>query len=224
MEVASHVSQPLRGDTTIGPCASRSITPAALRWRRHPMSRKPRCRSRSARSRRQLNGQFGYKLSYKREDCMRRCFIPKNAPSTAIKRCEAPSYLPAIKERAMSEDNLLRSIARGDRHAFVELHRVDYRRLVRYLATRIPTSRSADEIIATPSWLYGAVPVSFDGNGSSTDRGIGKLHRDYCDRRRIDFHGNRGWDRGRSAAAIGPSASRASATNSTAMLKAPMTP
>jgi len=102
----------------------------------------------------------------------------------------------------MSEDNLLRSIARGDRHAFVELYR----------------------IIATPSWLYGAVPVSFDGNGSSTDRGIGKLHRDYCDRRRIDFHGNRGWDRGRSAAAIGPSASRASATNSTAMLKAPMTP
>jgi RNA polymerase sigma-70 factor (ECF subfamily) len=47
----------------------------------------------------------------------------------------------------MSEDNLLRSIAHGDRHAFEELYRVYYRRLTRFLATRIPTSHSADEII-----------------------------------------------------------------------------
>jgi hypothetical protein len=62
----------------------------------------------------------------------------------------------------MSEDNLLRSIARGDRRASEELYRVYYRRLAPYLATRIPTSHSADEIIAIPSWSYGAVPVSFD--------------------------------------------------------------
>jgi RNA polymerase sigma-70 factor (ECF subfamily) len=47
----------------------------------------------------------------------------------------------------MSEDNLMKSIARGDRQAFEELYRVYYRRLARYLATRIPTSHSADEII-----------------------------------------------------------------------------
>ena len=47
----------------------------------------------------------------------------------------------------MSEDNLLASVARGDRHAFEELYRVYYRRLIRFLATRIPTSHSADEII-----------------------------------------------------------------------------
>jgi RNA polymerase sigma-70 factor, ECF subfamily len=47
----------------------------------------------------------------------------------------------------MSEDNLLRSIARGDRHAFEELYRIYYRRLARYLSTRIPPSHSADEII-----------------------------------------------------------------------------
>jgi RNA polymerase sigma-70 factor, ECF subfamily len=47
----------------------------------------------------------------------------------------------------MSEDNLMKSIARGDRRAFEELYRVYYRRLAGYLATRIPTSHSADEII-----------------------------------------------------------------------------
>ena len=47
----------------------------------------------------------------------------------------------------MSEDHLLASVARGDRHAFEELYRVYYRRLIRFLATRIPTSHSADEII-----------------------------------------------------------------------------
>ena len=47
----------------------------------------------------------------------------------------------------MSEDNLLRSIARGDRDAFEELYRVYYRRLTRFLARLIPTSHSADEII-----------------------------------------------------------------------------
>src|ERR1700677_1086611 len=50
-------------------------------------------------------------------------------------------------ERDMSEDHLLESVARGDRRAFEELYRVYYRRLARYLATRIPTSHSADEII-----------------------------------------------------------------------------
>ena len=64
-----------------------------------------------------------------------------------IKRGDAPPFLPAIKETAMSEDNLLRSIARGDRHAFEELYRVYYRRLTRFLARRIPASHSADEII-----------------------------------------------------------------------------
>jgi RNA polymerase sigma-70 factor (ECF subfamily) len=47
----------------------------------------------------------------------------------------------------MSEVLLLESVARGDRHAFEELYRVYYRRLARYLATRIPGSYSADEII-----------------------------------------------------------------------------
>jgi RNA polymerase sigma-70 factor, ECF subfamily len=47
----------------------------------------------------------------------------------------------------MSEYHLLESVARGDRRAFEELYRVYYRRLVRYLATRIPPSHSADEII-----------------------------------------------------------------------------
>jgi len=47
----------------------------------------------------------------------------------------------------MSEDHLLKSIARGDRRAFEELYRCYYRRLAKYLAQRLPPSHSADEII-----------------------------------------------------------------------------
>jgi RNA polymerase sigma-70 factor, ECF subfamily len=47
----------------------------------------------------------------------------------------------------MSEDHLLKSIARGDRRAFEELYRCYHQRLARYLARRIPPSHSADEII-----------------------------------------------------------------------------
>jgi RNA polymerase sigma-70 factor (ECF subfamily) len=47
----------------------------------------------------------------------------------------------------MSEDLLLKSVARGDERAFEELYRRYYRRLARFLAKRIPPSQSADEII-----------------------------------------------------------------------------
>jgi RNA polymerase sigma-70 factor (ECF subfamily) len=47
----------------------------------------------------------------------------------------------------MSEDHLLASVARGDRRAFEQLYRCYYRRLTRYLARRLPSSHSADEII-----------------------------------------------------------------------------
>jgi RNA polymerase sigma-70 factor (ECF subfamily) len=47
----------------------------------------------------------------------------------------------------MSEAHLLQSVARGDRRAFEQLYRCYYRRLTRYLARRLPSSHSADEII-----------------------------------------------------------------------------
>ena len=47
----------------------------------------------------------------------------------------------------MSEDVLLKSIAGGDQCAFEELYRCYYQRLKRFLAKRIPSSHSADEII-----------------------------------------------------------------------------
>jgi RNA polymerase sigma-70 factor (ECF subfamily) len=47
----------------------------------------------------------------------------------------------------VSDTNLLKSIARGDRRAFEELYRGYYRRLTRYLARRLPPSHSAEEII-----------------------------------------------------------------------------
>ena len=47
----------------------------------------------------------------------------------------------------MSEDQLLESVARGDRRAFEQLYRRYYRRLKKYLARRLPPSHSADEII-----------------------------------------------------------------------------
>ena len=47
----------------------------------------------------------------------------------------------------MSEDQLLESIARGDRRAFDELYRYYYRRLKTFLFRRLPPSHSVDEII-----------------------------------------------------------------------------
>ena len=47
----------------------------------------------------------------------------------------------------MSEALLLKSVASGDHRAFEELYRRYYRPLARFLATRIPRSHSADEII-----------------------------------------------------------------------------
>jgi RNA polymerase sigma-70 factor (ECF subfamily) len=47
----------------------------------------------------------------------------------------------------VSEALLLQSVARGDQRAFEELYRRYYRRLVRFLAKRIPPSHSPDEII-----------------------------------------------------------------------------
>ncbi len=47
----------------------------------------------------------------------------------------------------MPQGLLLKSIARGDRHAFDELYRHYYPRLGRYLAKRFPPSYSTDEII-----------------------------------------------------------------------------
>jgi RNA polymerase sigma-70 factor (ECF subfamily) len=47
----------------------------------------------------------------------------------------------------MSEEHLLKSIARGDGRAFEVLYRRYYLRLKRYLARRLPPSHSADEII-----------------------------------------------------------------------------
>jgi RNA polymerase sigma-70 factor (ECF subfamily) len=47
----------------------------------------------------------------------------------------------------MSEEHLLKSIARGDGRAFEALYRCYYSRLTRYLARRLPPSHSADEII-----------------------------------------------------------------------------
>jgi RNA polymerase sigma-70 factor, ECF subfamily len=47
----------------------------------------------------------------------------------------------------VSEALLLKSVARGDQRAFEELYRRYYRPLARFLATRIPRSHSADEII-----------------------------------------------------------------------------
>jgi RNA polymerase sigma-70 factor (ECF subfamily) len=47
----------------------------------------------------------------------------------------------------MSEEHLLNSIARGDRRAFEELYRRYYRRLIGYLARRLPSFHSADEIV-----------------------------------------------------------------------------
>jgi RNA polymerase sigma-70 factor, ECF subfamily len=52
-----------------------------------------------------------------------------------------------IMERDMSEEHLLKSIARGDRCAFEALYRCYYSRLTRFLARRLPPSHSADEII-----------------------------------------------------------------------------
>ena len=47
----------------------------------------------------------------------------------------------------MSDRNLLKSVARGDRRAFDVLYRGYYGRLKRYLARRLPPSHCADEII-----------------------------------------------------------------------------
>jgi RNA polymerase sigma-70 factor, ECF subfamily len=47
----------------------------------------------------------------------------------------------------VSEALLLKSVARGDQRAFEELYRRYYRPLARFLATRIPRSHSADDII-----------------------------------------------------------------------------
>lgn len=47
----------------------------------------------------------------------------------------------------MSEEYLLKSIARGDGRAFEALYRCYYSRLIRYLARRLPPSHSAHEII-----------------------------------------------------------------------------
>jgi RNA polymerase sigma-70 factor, ECF subfamily len=47
----------------------------------------------------------------------------------------------------MSDVQLLKSVAQGDRRAFEELYRSYYRRLTRYLVRRLPPSYGADEII-----------------------------------------------------------------------------
>ena len=52
-----------------------------------------------------------------------------------------------LRERDVSDTNLLKSIARGDRRAFEDLYRGYYGRLKRYLARRLPPSHCADEII-----------------------------------------------------------------------------
>jgi RNA polymerase sigma-70 factor, ECF subfamily len=50
-------------------------------------------------------------------------------------------------ERDMSEEHLLKSIARGDGRAFEALYRCYYSKLTRFLTRRLPPSHSADEII-----------------------------------------------------------------------------